>query len=288
MNRIQLNILFSCLIFMLSITSDLESQTFQDRRVINAQSVEMLANRKFDLRIAHRFGDMFGESGGWETFYGLENASDILIGGEYGISNNLNIGINRTKGSGPLNKFLNGYAKLRMMNQFGPRKPAVSIILLGVVSYSTMQNSANPEALSNFKQSSHRWVSTGQIIIGRKITDGLSLQVLGSFTHRNQVLEGDENDLLSIGVAGRIKLSRSYGFIFDVNAPVSSYRKSENDFYPSVGVGLEVDTGGGHVFQINLTNARGLSENDYIPYSRSNWNDGEFRLGFTISRLFNL
>jgi hypothetical protein len=248
----------------------------------------MLANRKFDLRIAHRFGDMFGESGGWETFYGLENASDILIGGEYGISNNLNIGLNRTKGAGPLNKFINAFGKLRVMNQFGPKKPAVSAVLLAVASYSTMQNSVNPEALSNFKQSSHRWVTTGQLIIGRKFSEGFSMQVLGSFTHRNQVLEDDENDLISVGLAGRIKLSRAYGFIFDINAPLSDYRTSENDFYPSIGVGIEIETGGGHVFQLNLTNARGLSENDYIPYSRSNWDEGEFRLGFTISRLFNL
>ena len=54
-----------------------------------------------------------------------------------------------------------------------------------------------------------------------------------------------------------------------------------------VGFGLEFDTGG-HVFQLNLTNAKGLSAADYIPYTNTKWSDGEFRLGFTISRLFNL
>lgn len=265
-----------------------QAQTFHDRRVINAHSVEMLPNRKFDLRIAHRFGDMFGDNGGWPTFYGLENASDVLIGGEYGVSNNLNIGISRTKGSGPLNKFVNGFAKVRVMNQFGPRQPAVSVVLLGIASYSTMENSSNPEALSNFKTSSHRWVTTGQLIIGRKFSNAISLQALVSLTHRNQVLEDDNNDLLSVGMAGRIKLSKVYGFIFDVNMPLDDFRTSENDFYPSLGVGFEIETGGGHTFQINLTNARGLSENDYIPYTRSDWGDGEYRLGFTISRLFNL
>jgi hypothetical protein len=29
-------------------------------------------------------------------------------------------------------------------------------------------------------------------------------------------------------------------------------------------------------------------ETDYIPYTTSSWSEGEFRLGFTISRLFNL
>ncbi len=282
--------LISGLFFLVWIlqSGTLQSQTFQDRRVINAHSVEMLPKRKLDLRISHRFGDMFGESGGWETFYGLENAADILIGAEYGISNNLDIGISRTKGAGPLNKFLNGFGKLRFMDQFGPKAPPVSAVLVGIFSYSTMKNSSNPEALSNFKKASHRWVSTGQLIIGRKFSSWLSLQALASFTHRNQVLEEDENDLFSIGFAGRIRISRLFGLIADVNMPLSGYRTAENDFYPAIGVGLEMTTGGGHVFQLNLTNARGLSENDYIPYTRSDWGEGEFRLGFTISRLFNL
>jgi hypothetical protein len=50
---------------------------------------------------------------------------------------------------------------------------------------------------------------------------------------------------------------------------------------------LEWDTGG-HVFQLNFTNATGIFETDYIPYTISNWGDGEFRMGFTISRWFNL
>jgi hypothetical protein len=76
--------------------------------------------------------------------------------------------------------------------------------------------------------------------------------------------------------------------IVDANIPFSEYRSPENDFYTSLGFGLEIETGGGHVFQINVTNAKGISENDYIPYTQSDWGEGEFRLGFTISRIFNM
>ena len=278
-----------CLCFIFSLTQfDISAQTFNDRRVINAHSVEMLQKRKLDFRVSHRFGDMFGDGGGWQTFYGLENASDVLIGFEYGLSENLDIGINRTKGAGPINKFINGTAKLRMWNQFGPKKPFLSVVALAVVSASTMEQSSNPEALSNFKKGSHRVVSTGQLILGRRFSYGFSMQASLSFTHRNQVLEGDDNDLWSAGVAGRLKLSKVYGIIFDANLPFSSLRTSANGYYPALGIGLEMETGGGHVFQINFTNSRGLSENDYIPYTQSDLGEGEFRLGFTISRLFNL
>ncbi|MFQ5446191.1 MAG: DUF5777 family beta-barrel protein [Saprospiraceae bacterium] len=39
---------------------------------------------------------------------------------------------------------------------------------------------------------------------------------------------------------------------------------------------------------MNFTNATGIIPTDYIPYTRSNWLDGQFRIGFTISRIFNL
>ena len=52
-------------------------------------------------------------------------------------------------------------------------------------------------------------------------------------------------------------------------------------------LGMEFETGG-HVFHVNLTNTQGLVENDFLAYNSANWAQGQFRLGFTISRLFSL
>ncbi|MCB0642405.1 MAG: hypothetical protein KDC44_12230, partial [Phaeodactylibacter sp.] len=77
---------------VLAQAQELAYTTFKDTRVINTQNVEMLPKRKLDVRIGHRFGDMLGESGGWATFYGLETAADVLIGAEYGITDDINVG----------------------------------------------------------------------------------------------------------------------------------------------------------------------------------------------------
>jgi len=85
-----------------------------------------------------------------------------------------------------------------------------------------------------------------------------------------------------------------FGLIVDATFPFSDFRKNElgpdgtQRFTNPLGIGFEWETGGGHVFQINLTNSSGLIETDYIPYTTSSWGDGEYRLGFTISRLFKL
>ena len=48
---------------------------------------------------------------------------------------------------------------------------------------------------------------------------------------------------------------------------------------------MEIETGG-HVFHINLSNSAGLIGQDLINEGPDNWLDGEFKLGFTISRVF--
>ncbi|MFT5383999.1 MAG: hypothetical protein ACI81W_001399, partial [Saprospiraceae bacterium] len=256
-------------------------------RVINTHSVETLPKRKLDIRIGHRFGDLAGSRGGWKTFYGLENAEDVMIGGEYGITNALTIGINRTKASGPLKRLVNGIIKYKLLRQKEDNSMPFTVTLLSVTSASTMEKSPDPEVINYFNSFSHRFIYTGQLLIARKFSNNFSLQVIPSYTHRNVVGSDDENGLISLGFASRIQLSKVFGIIVDGTFPFSDLRIADNGYYPAIGIGLEIDTGG-HLFQLNFTNATAISETDYIPNTFSNWNDGEFRLGFTVSRTFNL
>ena len=270
-------------------------QTFKDSRIVNVQSVETLVKRRLDVRIGHRFGDLLGDNGGWATFYGLENATDVMIGAEYGFTDNFTAGLYRTKGAGAmpqgqagLRQLINGVFKYRLLRQKEGKGTPVTLTVLGVSSLSTAKRiEDNPDVLRSFPDFSHRMAFTGQLLIARKFSDGLSLLIAPGYTHRNLVPFEDDNGLFSMGAGARIQLSRVFGIITDVTVPFSSRRNTDNGFYPAIGLGLEIDTGG-HLFQINFTNATGIMETDYIPYTTSSWLDGEFRLGFTISRVFNL
>lgn len=263
-------------------------ETFGDRKIINTHSVEMLPVRKLDFRIAHRFGDLAGDAGGWSTFYGLENAADVMIGFDYGIRDNLMVGINRTKGAGPLRQLINMFVKSRLMTQGANERQPISLAVLGMATVSTMPKSETEGVLHFFESGAHRWSYHIGVLAARKINDRFSAQISGSWTYRNIVSADDKNDLPTLGFAGRAQISKKLGVIVDTVFPISTFRTADNDFYPAIGLGLEFNTTGGHVFQMNFTNVRGLSETDFIPYSQSNIGDGEFRLGFTISRLFSL
>jgi len=293
MRYILLTIILSLSHSLLSAQAHEESgeviQTFRDTRIVNSHSVETLPARKLDFRIAHRFGDLAGANGGWPTFYGLENAADVSIGFEYGITDRIMIGISRTKGTGPLKQNINTLAKARIISQGSRGNFPFSMAVIGMISTSTMQRSEIEGVLNFFERGTHRLVSHLGLHIARKFSPKFSAQFNAQWTYRNVVLEGDDNGLVSLGGGLRAQLTQSIALLTDVTFPVlSDLRTAENDFFPSIGFGFEFDTSGGHVFQLILVNSQGLVETDYIPYTRSNWGDGEFRLGFTISRLFSL
>jgi len=255
-------------------------QTFKDTRIINSHAVETVPNRKLDFRIGHRFGNL---KGGWQTLYGLENAADVLFGLEYGISNELTFGVSRTKGAGALGALVSPSLKYRILHQRDDNSMPISLTLMGVSTISTM-NSTEGDALTNFDKFAHRISYTAQALIARKFSERFTLQIMPGYTHRNKVNFDDVNGIFSVGAATRIQINKVFGIIADATFLLADRPEG---FYAPIGVGLEIDTGG-HIFQINFTNATGIIENDYIPYTTSNWGDGEFRLGFTISRIFNL
>lgn len=274
-------------------------QTFKDRRVINTQSVETLPKRKLDVRIAHRFGDFAGENGGEQTFFGLENAADVSIGVEYGLTDNITISLLRSAGSGSipggpsgLRQLWNLIGKYRILRQSDDGLMPLTLTVVGMGTISSakkveVQPDNAPSIIQNFPEFGHRVAYNVQLLLARKFSPGFSLQLIPAYTHRNLVAFNDENGIFSLGAATRIQISKVFGIVADATFPFSDLRTSDNGFYPALGIGLEIDTGG-HVFQVNFTNARGIMETDYIPYTTTDWTEGQFRLGFTISRLFNL
>ncbi len=270
-----------------------DPRVFKDTRIINSVSIETLAKRKLDFRVGHKFGDFAGAVGGWPTFYGLENAADVMIGFDYGLTDKLMIGISRTKGSDELRQNVNFSTKFMLADDRSGSSFPFTLSVYGLASLSTMPKSTSSEpSLSSFEVPAHRLVYHMQIMAGKKIANKLSLQANLGFTYRNVVREGDKNDLVSVGVAVKYQITRAFGVIAEGIFPFNAARDLQNEnnplYFPTTGFAVEWETGGGHTFQLNFTNARGLMATDYIPNNTADWAEGEFRMGFVISRLFAL
>ncbi len=300
---LQKNTLFLFFIIVFGLSSlqaqetseNLVYETFLGTRLIHTHTNETVEKGKLDILITHRFGDMAGELGGFNNFFGFDNLSDVRIAFEYGVSHRLTIGVGRSKGfSGPI-KLVDGLVKYRLLQQTVDNKMPFSVTLYGNTVVSHMKATEDPSLATSFDKFAHRMSYDVQAIISRKFSDKFSLQLMPNFLHRNFVVAGDENNNFSMGIAGRFALSKHVALIFDYYQFFSNYRDDINNqegeslvkYYNPLGVGLEIKTGG-HVFLINFSNSPGIIENQYLPYTTKNWGDGEFRMGFNISRPIQL
>lgn len=254
--------------------------TFKTTRIVNGHSIETVKRKSLDFRVTHHFGDVSGENGGVHTLYGLDQAADIRIAFEWGINDRLTLGAGRSK----IGELLDGYAKYRLLGQTTDNKIPVSTTLLINAGFSPQKN-LNGE----YNNAAHRLSYTYQLLIARKFTPGFSLQLMPTVLHRNYLFNPeDQHDLFSLGIGGRLKLSKRVALLADYFHTFSQFRQQNSSLYSApLGFGIEIETGG-HVFHMFFTNNAGIVENAFIPNTTSSWTEGEFKFGFNISRTFSL
>ena len=273
--------------------------TFKTTKVISMQTTQTMGKGELDFRISHRFGNMgVASNGGIHTLYGWDAISDVRFAFDYGITSNLQVGVARNK----KDENLDGTLKWRFLEQTIDNKVPLSICVYSIASLTPMRESqlysgADTSWVNANKKFSHKMMYTTQVVFARKFAPWLSLAVTPSYTHRNYVLANvnpdnlavDENDLFSVAAGVRLKVTRSISILADYFYVKSDYRmnNSKNPFYNPLAVGIEIETGG-HVFHIDVTNAAGINENYLITKSPDSWKDGGYKLGFNISRVFQI
>ncbi|MFI5218048.1 MAG: DUF5777 family beta-barrel protein [Bacteroidia bacterium] len=256
--------------------------TFKTTKLINAHTNETVHKRTLDVRIGHRFGNMGAESnGGIHTFYGLDASTDIRIAFEYGITDRLMVGIARCKQL----ENIEGLVKFRALEQTTDNKIPLAITLFANAAITAQRD---PEGI--YPKTTDRMSYTFQAIIARKFSDRISFELLPTLVHRNYIfITDDKNDIMALGVGGRVRITKSFCVIADYFYNFGEVREidNENGFFNPLGIGIELETGG-HVFTIMFTNAAGIIENDYIPNTTDTWTKGGFKFSFNISRNFKL
>lgn len=261
-------------------TSSKVFATFKTTRIVNGHSIETVKRNSMDFRITHHFGDVAGQSGGIHTLYGFDQASDIRLAFEFGLSDRFTLGVGRSK----IGEMLDGYLKYRLFQQTTDNKMPFSVTL-----FTNGAVTPQKQVKSEYGVFAHRVSYAYQALIARKINSKLSLQIMPTLVHRNYVFNSrDENDLFSLGVGGRIKLTKRFALLADYFYTFSNYRKDNSQRYAApLGLGVEIETGG-HVFHMFFTNNAAVLENSFIANTTSSWEKGEFKFGFNISRTFNI
>ncbi len=261
-------------------TDNFTIATFKNTRVINGHSVETNAQGVFQFLIGHRFGRI---NSGTRNLFGLDNAL-IRLGFEYGITDKLNIGFGRSS----FQKMYDGTIKYKIIRQkYGATSfPFTATWVSSMYAADTPWSQPERENLFSSRLAYHH-----SLLIAKKYNDFLSFQLSPTLVHRNLVTSAnDKNTVISLGVGTSFKLNGStranleYYYIFpDQISSTVGGEKVRN----TLSVGLDIETGG-HVFQLHLTNSRGLTEKILIGETTGDWLAGDIHFGFNVSRVFTI
>lgn len=246
--------------------------TFKATQLINAPTVEAPGRKSLQFLIMHRFGKL--NEGAYELF-GLDNAS-IRFGLDYGITDRLTVGVGRSS----LDKAFDGSIKYKVLQQTTHSMP-ISLSAYGLISNYTQRYTEK-----TYLDARYRTSYTTQLLIARKFSRNLSLQVAPTWTHFNLVgTREDKNDVLALSVGGRMKFTKRMSFNAEYNYLLPDQVESLK-VYNSLSMGIDIETGG-HVFQLIFTNSAGMIAPYYLARTNGSWGKGDIFFGFNISRSFN-
>ena len=180
---------------------------------------------------------------------------------------------------------MDSYVMMKALRQSTGAKSfpfSATVLLGGAYKFSPRENDDVSPEFENIDRLSY----TGQILIARKFSSNLSLQLMPTIVHKNAVVESiEENDQVALGIGGRIKLTKSVAITTEYYYNFSE--KDDSPYYNPLAFGIDIETGG-HVFQLVLTNAVGLTERAFITETRDDFFDGDIHFGFNVTRTFQL
>jgi hypothetical protein len=285
--------------------------TFQSVWIIDNQTVLVPVKGTFEMDIQHRFGTV---EKGYGDFWGFFAPSNIRLGVSYVLINKLNLGIGVTKTtaaviagqspssvSGPL---WDGSLKYSIITQTKGKYP-VSISYYANAAYNTKKDPDHEV----YRFSSDRFSYFHQLIIARKVTDKLSVQIAPSISHHNVVngyfVKLNDSTLkikpdmkfehFAVAFSVRYKLTAVTSVMINYDQPITKHTSNNPD--PSLSFGVEFNTSS-HSFQLFVTNYSYLipqTNNLYNRNSPFSYTDaegkkikgGKFLIGFNITRLWN-
>lgn len=246
--------------------------TFKGTRLINGHSVETRKKGAMDFIISHRFGTL---DGGFYELFGLDNAQ-VRFALEYAVSDRLYVGLGRSS----FEKTFDGFVKYRLIQQSaGAGAKPVSVTWMSSLTVKTLKDPVNDLSFTDKLASAH------QLLVARKLNSNISVQLMPTWVHKNLIGASDENnDVFALGTGGRVKLNQRVSLNVEY---YYQFQTINNNTKNALAIGFDIETGG-HVFQLQFTNATSMVTKGFVSETTNDFFDGEIHFGFNISRTFQL
>lgn len=245
--------------------------TFKGLKIVNFESTKLTAKNELTFIVSHRFGSI---DKGFDTFFGLDDAVTRLSF-VYGLSEGINIGVSRSS----FQKIYEASIKYRLLRQIDNGFPFTLVAYNAILVNTALEKDNLPKL--EFR---HRLGYTFQVLISRKMSEKLSVEIAPTLFHDNYVsIDDQDNTQYALGLGGRYKLGKRWSLNADYGWHLN--RSSNSPFKNPLSIGIDLETGG-HVFQMHFSNAQAMNTNGFLGQGTGSWSDGNIYFGFNLSRVF--
>ncbi|MBK7308141.1 MAG: hypothetical protein IPI88_14720 [Chitinophagaceae bacterium] len=262
---------------------------FNATKIINMQSTEIVSPGAIQFMISHHFSNIWNKGGGKQNiaqFFGLNSGvAHTYMSFDYSPLKFMNVGVAMAGAS----KY-EGWAKFRILRQqTGAKNIPVTIGWYSMMNVNTAEDPDN-------EFSGNKFSFMNQLLISRKFSDKISLQLMPTWIHFNVVPYGinNSNEVFSLGIAGKYKVSSKLNVTLEYARQLNMYKNliTKNgailNYNPDLlSLGVEISTGT-HLFQFYVGSTTDASAIDQLARNNSSIKDGNIAFGFTINRSMNV
>lgn len=252
--------------------------TFGGNLLIDNQTVMVPLKHTFEFGIQHRFGTI---NNGYDDLAGVFAPANIRLGFAYTPIKNLQLGFGLTKEA----KTWDGNVKYAIIRQKDAGGFPVSITYYGNMAVSTLKKK------ENFVSDYDRLSYFNQLIIARKVTEKISVQVSPSLSYSNNVAGYRSSDgsikptmnnyHCAIAFLGRYQLTDGVGVIANYDQPLTQH--VTNNPKPNISFGFDFGTTG-HSFQIFVGNYQSIVPQLNNFTNHNDYTKSQYCIGFNITR----
>lgn len=250
----------------------LERPAFESATLIDNPTNVLNRKNALEVQMSHRFG-LVNNSGG-NDLIGFWAPSNIRIGLTYSIHERLTIGFGTTK----FNRLQDFNWKVALLRQTRSNSMPVSVSYYGNFTV----DARKPEG--RFYHIQERYSFFNQLIIAKRFSPNVSLQVAPSVSHYNIVENTMKNDMVAVAFGGRFKVSPQTAILIDYSQPITNFM--EDNPRPGISFGVEFATSA-HVFQLFATNYNGIVQQKNYMFNQNDFFNGDILIGFNIIRTYN-
>ena len=242
---------------------------FKALKIVNLESTKIASKGDLYFIVAHRFASI---KTGFEGGFGLDNAI-TQIKFIKGLADGLSVSAARSELAYDFG------VKYRLKHQRENGFPFAIVGFTSLAFNNTLKESNYPKM-----KFTDRMIYVQQILISRKFSEKLSLELAPTVFHENfTIVDNQQNTQFAIGAGGRYKLTKRVSLNVDYTAHLN--RTEVSPYVNPLSIGVDIESGG-HVFQMHFTSSQGIHEAAFLGNSTGNWSNGDVYFGFNLSRVF--